>query len=210
MAEAEERIKARLVIALVLALAACTSLAPVSYNEPVAVKSDLRAAVALVSGAVRGAKGTTVAPAGNIFVPLAIGPMPHLQFNLEDQRTFVASFRSELQRLNVVGEALDAAAVQRADLGIQIIFAQTQHNPEGQTYVLDVVMEIIGGERPFLRQYRIVSSEGDSLWQRMNTNAAEGKSKAAAKLMKLLIPDVAAYISQNRSPIGAPGVDRST
>ena len=56
----------------------------------------------------------------------------------------------------------------------------------------------------------MISSEGDSTWTRLSTNATEGKARAAARLLKLLIPDVAAYIQQNRSPTGPAGVDRGT
>lgn len=182
-------------VAFLFLLSACTApLKPVSFNEPVAATSNLRAAVALASGPVRGSSATSLVPAGNILIPIAAGPNPKLQFNTEDQRTFVASFRSELERLKLVAQAADASTVSSADIGIQLIFAQTFHNPETQVYVLDVVMEIVGGAKPFIKQYRVISSEGDSWWQRMNTNAAEGKAKAASKLMNQLVPDVAAYI----------------
>jgi hypothetical protein len=188
-------------IALALMLAGCAApLKPVSFNEPVAVTSDLGVAVALVSGAVRGASGTSLVPAGSILVPLSTGPNPQLQFNADDQRAFVASFRSELQRVKLVREAVDVSSATSADFGIQLIFAQTLHNPNGHLYMLDVVMEIVGGNKPFLKQYRVVSSEGDSVWQKMSTSASEGKAKAATKLMKQLVPDVAAYIEQNRKP----------
>jgi hypothetical protein len=78
-------------------------------------------AVALVSGAVRGASGTSLVPAGNILVPLSTGPNPQLQFNAGDQRAFVASFRAELQRLKLVREAADVSSAAAADLGIQLI-----------------------------------------------------------------------------------------
>ena len=198
-------------IFLILFLGACTTTPePVVFDQPVAVKSELRAAVALVSGPVRGAKGTAAIPPGTILVPLSIGPTPNTQFNVGDQRTFVATFREELVRLGVVAEARDVADVTRADLGIQLIFAQTQYNAEAHTYVLDVAMEIVGGPKPFLRQYRVISSEGDSTWKRLNTDATEGKAKAAAKLLKQLIPDVADYIQKNHSPTGPAGVDRGT
>ena len=204
----------KLVLGLMLFLAACTTLEPVTFDQPVAVNSELRAAVALVSGPVRGTRGTSMVPAGTILVPLSIGPWPQLQFHVDDQRAFVDSFRRELERLKLVAEARDVASVSSAELGIQIIFAQTQHNQESNTYVLDVVMEIVGGKTPFLKQYRVVSSEGDSTWKKFNTNAAEGKAKAAHKLIRLLIPDVAAYLEQNRtphrSPIGPTPFDRAT
>lgn len=198
-------------IILILFLAACTTTPqPVVFDQPVKVKSELLAAVALVSGPVRGAKDTAAIPPGTILVPLAIGPTPNTQFNVGDQRAFVATFRRELERLGLVAEARDLAEVSRADLGIQLIFAQTQYNAEAHTYVLDVAMEIVGGARPFLKQYRVISSEGDSTWTRLNTDATEGKAKAAAKLLKQLIPDVEAYIHRNRSPSGPAGVDRGT
>jgi len=200
----------RLVLAFGVLLGACTTPEPVVFNQPVPVTSELRAAVALVSGPVRGAKGTSAIPAGTILVPLSIGPTPNTQFNVGDQRTFVATFRHELERLKVVAEARDVADVPGADLGIQLIFAQTQYNEEAHTYVLDVAMEIVGGAKPFLKQYRVISSEGDSTWERLKTNATEGKAKAAARLLKLLIPDVAHYIQQNRSPTGPTGFDRGT
>lgn len=204
----------RVVFAFGLLLAACTTPEPVVFNQPVPVTSELRAAVALVSGPVRGAQDTSAIPPGTILVPISIGPSPNLQFNQGDQRAFVATLRQELERLRLVAEARDVADVSRADLGIQLIFAQTQYNEEAHTYVLDVAMEIVGGARPLLKQYRVISSEGDSTWKRLNTNATEGKAKAAAKLLKLLIPDVAGYIQHNRtehrSPTGPGAFDRGT
>lgn len=142
-------------IALALMLAGCAApLKPVSFDEPVAVTSDLRVAVALVSGAVRGASGTSLVPAGNILVPLSTGPTPHLQFNAEDQRAFVASLRGELQRLKLVREAVDVASAGNVDFGIQLIFAQTFHNPNGHVYVLDVAMERRGLHRAEPRKAR--------------------------------------------------------
>jgi hypothetical protein len=200
----------KLVLGLTMFLVACTTPEPVTFDQPVAVKSELRAAVALVSGPVRGARGTSAVPAGTILVPLSIGPTPNTQFNVGDQRAFVATFRQELERLKVVAEARDVAEVSSADLGIQLIFAQTQYNDDAHTYVLDVAMEIVGGAKPFLKQYRVISSEGDSAWERLKTNATEGKAKAAARLLKQLIPDVAEYIRQNRSPTGPARFDRGT
>ena len=204
----------KLILGLLLQ-AGCTTPEPVTFDQPVAVKSELRAAVALVSGPVRGAKGTSAIPPGTILVPLAIGPTPNTQFNVGDQRAFVATFRQELERLGLVAEARDVADVTSADLGIQLIFAQTHYNDEAHTYVLDVAMEIVGGAKPLLKQYRVISSEGDSTWKRLNTNATEGKAKAAARLLKLLIPDVEAYIAQNRaqnpsSPTGPGAFNRGT
>ena len=187
---------------LVLLVSACATphvpLAPVTFDQSASVSSDKTVKVHLVSGAVRGSAGSTLMPVGTIFVPISTGPYPHLQFNVEDQRVFVDSFRNELQRLKVFRAALEDRSVETADFAIQVIFAQTFHNPNHQEYTLDVVMEMAGGAKPFLKQYRVVSSEGDSWWEKMNTNASEGKIKAGKKLLRQLIPDVETYIAKSR------------
>ena len=188
-------------ILVALVLGGCATphvpLTPVSFSGAVSVTSAKTAKVVLSSGAVRGSGSTTLMPAGSILIPVSSGPHPHLQFNVEDQKIFVDSFRSELQRLRIVRAANGEASGERADLNIQLIFAQTFHNPNMQQYTLDVAMEIVGGKKPFLRQYRVISSEGDSWWEKMNTDASEGKAKAGQKLMQRLIPDVAAYVAEN-------------
>lgn len=178
-------------------------LEPVGYPGRVSTTSELVAVVKLQSGAVRGATGTALVPAGSIIVPVPTGPLPHLQFGVDDQRTFTTAFRHELQRLKLVREALPEDKAVRADIGIQIIFAQTQHVPGAREYVLDVAMEIIGGKEPFLRQYRASSAEGDSTLERLRTSSREGKAKAAQRLMEMLIPDVAEYVARNQQ-----GADR--
>jgi hypothetical protein len=190
--------RASIVLLAAVMSAGCTPqivLSPVAYEGGATVTSERTARVELVSGAVRGGSGTTVVPAGTILIPIATGPYPHLQFNAEDQRIFADSFRSELQRLRIFRSTVDEKP--DADYRIQLIFARTYHNPRDHEYTLDVVMEIAGGRNPFLKQYRIVSSEGDPWWERMNTNAGEGKVKAGKRLMRLLIPDIEAYVAEN-------------
>ena len=164
------------------------------YEQVTSVKSSKEATVAVTTGAIRGASGSYMMPVGGIFIPMSTGPIPKLQFNTEDQQAFAESLRNELVRLGIVKSASADTSVNK-DLKIQVIFAQTFHNPNFQEYTLDVVAEISGGKEPLLRQYRIISSEKDSTWEKLNTNAYEGKAKAAKLLMQRLIPDIESYIS---------------
>jgi hypothetical protein len=42
----------------------------------------------------------------------------------------------------------------------------------------------------------VISSEKDTLWEKWNTNACQGKAKAAHLLMERLIPDIESYVSE--------------
>jgi hypothetical protein len=189
-------------ILLALLLGGCATphipLSRVAFDQAVSVTSEKTAKVWLVPGDVSGSGGLTLVPAGSIALPIPTGPQPHLQFNVEDQRIFVDSFKNELQRLKLFRTALDGDSPESADIGIKLRFTRTYHNRGMQEYTLDVVMEIAGGKKPFLKQYHVISSEYDSWWEKMNTNASEGKTKAGNILIKQLIPDVEAYVAENR------------
>ena len=133
-------------------------------------------------------------PIGLIAVPMSTGPLPELQFHAEDQRAFARSLGNELVRLGVL-KSVAGYEQEGLDPKIRILFAQTFHNPNHQEYTLDVAMEIVGGQEPFLKQYRVVSSEKDSMLEKWNTNAYQGKAKAARLLMERLIPDIEAYVA---------------
>lgn len=191
------RLIAIIFIALASLLSGCATPIPLNtltYEQKPTVTSTKEATVVVVSGAVRGAAGSFLVPVGGIFVPMSTGPNPALQFNAQDQQEFAESLRTELVRLGVLKTASVDPNVGK-DLKIQVIFAQTFHNPNFQEYTLDVVAEMTGGKEPLLRQYRIVSSEKDSTWEKWNTNAYQGKAKAARLLMEKLIPDIERYVA---------------
>jgi len=159
------------VIALVFFLGACATphapLTPVSFSGPMHVTSDKTAKIRLASGAIRGSRDIGLIFVGTTPVPIPRGPYPHLQFNEEVQRIFVESFRGELQRLQIFRAAFDDSSEELSELDVQFTFAQTFHNPNRQEYTLDVVMEITGGKTPFTRKYHVISSEGDSWWEKI-------------------------------------------
>jgi hypothetical protein len=139
-----------------------------------------------------------------MFVPIFAGPVPELQFHPDDQRAFGESLRRELVRLKLVRSAVTAEAGISPDITVSLLFAQTVHNNMLQIYILDVVMELQGGPKPFLKQYRVASSEKDSELAKMNTTAYEAKAKAAKLLLEKLIPDIEAYVATvQKKPVGS-------
>lgn len=187
-----------------LALGGCATPIPLNnltYPGAVTVKTSKSAEVKVVTGAVRGGSGTTMLPAGGILVPISSGPIPKLQFNSVDQEEFGESLRAELVRLGMTRAA--SSKNPDADIAIAVLFAQTYHNPSLQVYTLDVVVQITGGDQPAVHQYRVISNEGDSFWEKMNTDAYEGKAKAARLLLGKIIPDVEEYLRAN------PGMRRA-
>lgn len=202
------RLLASVVFALSVVLAGCATPIPLNnipYAGTVSVSTTKTAAVNIVSGAVRGSSASTLIPIGNIFVPMSTGPVPHLQFNPDDQRAFGESLRAEVVRLGLFKSAsIAASADQAADISINVLFAQTFHNIKWQEYTLDVAVELQGGKTAFLKQYRVVSSEKDSAWDKWNTNAYEGKAKAVKLLLEKLIPDIEGYLAANREGPQSP------
>jgi hypothetical protein len=85
-----------------------------------------------------------------------------------------------------------------ADIKITVVFAQTFHQIHNQEYTLNVAMNIEGGKRPFLKQYRVNSNEKATTWERLNTNAYEGKALAVRRLLERLVPDIQTYVAENR------------
>lgn len=185
--------------ALFSGCATTVPLKPVAYDLEPTVRSEKTATVELQTGIVGGSGGTSVMMVGNgLFVPMSTGPTPHLQFNEEDQITFIKSLGSELNRIGVLN-VIDSANEPKIeeDVKISILFSQTHHNPNFQEYTLDVAMQVEGNGKSFANKYRVVSSEGDSWWTKMNTNASQGKSKAATKLIKKIIPDIERWVREN-------------
>jgi hypothetical protein len=193
-------ISIRLAVGLVACLFAvgCANpvLVKVSYDKPVNVVSQKTCWIQLFTGIVEGSGGTTFISGGSgIFVPISTGPYPQLHFNLQDQRVFIESLRDELNRLGVLRVTkISEQKITGTEVSIQVVFVQTSHNPQHQEYFLNVAMQLEAGGKTSAKRYEVISSEGDSIWTKMNTNAAEGKEKAARKLMAKLIPDIEQFV----------------
>lgn len=192
------RRKLVVLVAVSTVLAGCATsvpLKPSGYDREVTVHSDLAVRVVHLSGVIGGSGSTSIVPiGGGLFVPMSSGPYPHLQFNEEDQRIFLGAFRGELERLHLFKNTTDDPKLP-VDAEIKVLFAQTFHNPNHQQYVLDVAMQITSGGKNFSNRYRVISDEGASWWEKMNTNASEGKAKAGKKLMTVLVADVEKWLA---------------
>lgn len=187
-------------VAVALLLSGCAT--PIPFNtvslggEPT-VTSSKEASLVHIAGAVRGTSNTALMPVGNILVPISTGPVPKLQFHSADQSEFIDVLRSELLRLKVFKAVTLGPDPAHGDFKISVIFAQTYHQIQNQEYTLDVAMSIEGGKKPFLRQYRVNSNEKATTWERLNTDAYEGKALAVRRLLERLVPDIQAYVAEN-------------
>jgi len=181
--------------AAAMLLSGCVTSIPlqnIQYTGIVGVTSSKTAKVQLVSDV---ASASPVMLAGKISVPISTGPVPQLQFHTKDQRASIASLRKELVRLGMFKSTVDESTSEPTDISISIIFEQTHHNVEGQEYTLDLEMQLTGGDKPFVNQYRVISSVKDSTWDKWNTTAYDGKKKAVKRLLEKLIPDIESYIA---------------
>lgn len=183
-----------LVVLAVLTGCGSAPLLPITYEQPVVVQSDLDAYVELNTGRVSGHSSQSMIYAGGIFVPVSSGPVPELQFGAEDQATFIASLKAELLRLNIVRSIEEAESEQSASFVVN--FVQTEHFPTYQQYKLTVSLVAELGAKSFSNRYEVLSSEGDSTWEKWNTNASKGKLKAAQKLLDLLMIDIQTFVKE--------------
>ena len=183
-------------VCFALLLSACTApLVPVSYDQQVTVHSNLPATVQLNTGIVAGHGSSTMVPAGGIFVPVSAGPNPEFQFGAEDQATFIESLKAELVRHGIFSVVEDTGSNPEA-LRIAVNFVYTEHYPTYQEYKLTVAMLMAYADLSAQHRYEVLSSEGDSTWEKWNTNASKGKKKAAVKLLNLLMSDIQSFVQR--------------
>ena len=167
----------------------------IAYSGTVTASSSKSVEVAILTGQISGSSSSTLIPIGKTFAPISLGTYPDLQFNAQDQREFGVSLSHELVRLGLFKVALDPLTERRSDVRINVLFALTDHSSSFQQYSLLVAMEITDGVAPVVKEYRIVSNEKDSLWEKMNTNAFQGKAKAVKLLLERVIPDIETFIA---------------
>lgn len=180
---------------ILLVLVGCgpSALMPIQHEAPVSTTSSQTVNIRLNSGAVKGYSTGTMIATGGIFVPVSHGPVPRLQFGPDDQQTFVDSLADELIRLNLASSVNNNAAL--ANLTLTVNFVQTEHFPNFQEYKLTVSLSLERASVIKHKVYNILSSEGDSTWQKWNTNARTGKEKAAKQLMAAMIRDIETFTS---------------
>jgi hypothetical protein len=185
-----------LVIGVIVSLTGCGSaeLVAVPYEGPIGRTSDKTASIELASVPVETTDISEFEDT-NLFVPIATSGSPEIQFNIKDQRIFVESLKQELNRLKLLRvNRISEQRVEGTDISIQMRFMQTAHISRMHEYYLKVGMKLKSGERSLVKRYEILSSEGDSIWTKMRTDAAQGKEEAARKLMVKIIPDIEQFV----------------
>jgi hypothetical protein len=202
-----------MLIAICVTFSACVSprvaLGPVSYEGHASTSSPRRAEVRVLHGESSSQKSTMLLVGGGAILPIPLGGDPAFQFGVEDQLRFAQSFGSELRRLEIFRSVETIEVARDSDRPIDpdtvsqdppaiihLNFISTRASSQYARYWLEVEMRI-SGKKGFIRTYNIDSSSNDSLWQRMNTRAAQGKKKAAQLLLIKLIPDVETWIKEN-------------
>jgi hypothetical protein len=163
----------------VLVLGGCENpvLMKVIYDKPVRHTSDKSGSIQL-----------------EVFVPVSTGVWLY-PFNMQDQRIFVESLKDEINRLKLLRVSqVSEERIEGADVSIEIVFEKTSEDRHLHYYFLNVAMRLKSGKQSFANRYHIRSWEGESLWTQMNTHPAEGKEKAARKLMAKLIPDIEKFV----------------
>ena len=191
-------------------LIGCSTRAPlksVTYPEPATVSSELQGTVSLVTGNVTWGGVRRVLVAFGAYIPDSTGPAANLfsdpnRFGVLDQQTFVASLRAELERLSIVRN-VEAVASDAADtLDVEINFLRTGYESDMNEYTLSVIMRLSLAGTVAEYRYQILSSDNLNFWQKMETNASEGKQLAATKLIRKVIPDIEEFIRAHAGKAG--------
>ena len=180
-------------LAIALILGGCTApLTKVIYESPVTASKSFPVSVELNSGKVTGYSTSSTVYAGGVFVPISGGPAPKLHFGVEDQKVFIESLKSKLIRYKVAESIVENK--DEFTLKIIVNFVQTEHFPDFQEYKITATLRMKLGDKAADKVYYILSSEGDGFWEKISTNASEGKSKAAQKLMNKIMADIHEFI----------------
>ena len=169
-------------------------LSELTYDGPTLVKSSKGSLVIVTPGPASGDGGSSVISVNGALISSPLGSNPTARFHDTDQLAFGEALRKELVRLGIVKSATSDSDAS-SDLKVEVIFLRTHHNPNFHRYTLHVEAKLIGGKETISHQYRILSSENDSIVEKWTTNGSEGKTKAARLLMERLVPDIERYIS---------------
>ena len=177
-------------------------LKPVSFDGVTTASSQWTASIDFRTGEATSGLAPGLPPPLSWFDPLTDAQRRQILFDSADQQVFVESFRSELERLNLVRAATlvsrDAAT---ADVRITVRFEEAEL-AFGFNYRLQVDMTI-EGDPGTAQHWRYVA--GATVRTPLSTGVVRAKSSAASKLLRDMIPDVEAWIRENAPGDSAAG-----
>ncbi len=194
----------QLVILFSLLVSGCSSpgLKPVTFSPEPVVRSNKSASIKFQTVHIdheQDSISAWVVINPNIVIPVYSLSRPEHLFTVEDQRIFVESLSSELNRLGILKiSSLNNLDSEHTDISISIFFEKTYYSPRLGEYLLDVVMLITDQDtdKNFFYKYHISSPEGDSFLEKMKATVPREKLKAAQKLMNRVIPDIESWLKR--------------
>jgi len=130
------------------------------------------------------------------FIKYSTGTIQGLiHFSEQDHKELINVFKSELLRLNLFSSVINDKPSEFTKTKITVNFKKSTHVLENHKYILEFELVIEGGKEAFQKEYKVISSNGDSIWDTVTTNVYEAKLKAVRGFLEVVIPDVKNYIA---------------
>lgn len=186
------------VIALSMLLAACAApvLRPVPYSGPAIEQTGKPFRLIGRTGTAAGGVTSNLIPVGGIVVGSTSTGDRELQFNEEDQQIFISNLETELTRIGLFSESISLDhSIGTPAVELELTFLRTEHLSQMHDYRLGANVVVRDGTRVRTHDYDILSSQDESLFARMGTNAVDGKRKAAQRLLDAIIKDLTLFFA---------------
>jgi hypothetical protein len=165
--------------------------APMGSGTPVETRLEL------VEGAAIGHSLTTYALLpGGYALPIKSGPSPVTAFNADDQADFVKNLARVLTERGAIRVA---SADSPPEATITVKFLKTEHFPEMQDYVLDVLITARAGEKTYDRVHHISTIDQVNVVTRMFQHALDGRRRAAELLLASAVEELERWFSSDAS-----------
>ena len=182
-------------------------LPPLKYKAaaPLGTKPNIPVQVSLVTGQAIGHSLTSYAlMPGGWTMPITSGPSPTGAFNPEDQAAFVENLVRILGERGLIHRATESETPS-AEITVQ--FIKTEHFPEMQDYVLDVLLTVKRGTDSRDKVFHASTIDGVNLAARMFQNGVDGRRNAANLLLAVIVPELEVWLTTDNA--SAPPSDKS-
>ena len=126
-----------------------------------------------------------------------------VRFSVLDERIFAESLAAELARKEVVSIGKVSDQIDRSKyLSVQLVFTKKEFDHSfGPNFMLAAALQLRTPNRELRKIYEVTSFDNDSFWDRMNSNAVDGKNLAATNLMNKMIPDIETFLQMESAAV---------
>lgn len=134
---------------------------------------------------------------GGYAMPISSGPSATGEFNEQDQAAFVenlARVLTERRVITLAAESTEPAAV------ITVKFLKTEHFPDMQDYVLDVLVSARAGDKAYEKVHHVSTIDGVNLVARMFQHGIDGRKNAAELLLAAIVLELEQWFSSGETP----------